>query len=101
MNFCVANLILNMEENMQLFSILLCFIISRKAKSKTDLCSVWRRCCYWLNLLVKSGFRSFVLGDFSLDNAPQSGRPVEIDCDQIHTLTENNQPSLVAHGSTM
>ena len=30
-------------------------------------------------------------GDFSLDNAPQSGRPVEIDRDQIETFIENNQ----------
>ena len=28
---------------------------------------------------------------FSLDDAPQSGRPVEIDSDQIEMLTENNQ----------
>ena len=28
---------------------------------------------------------------FSLDNAPQSGRPVEVDSNQIKTLTENNQ----------
>ena len=29
--------------------------------------------------------------DFSLDDAPQSGRPVEVDSDQIETLIENNQ----------
>ena len=29
--------------------------------------------------------------DFSLDDAPRSGRPVEVDSDQIETLTENNQ----------
>ena len=28
---------------------------------------------------------------FSLDNAPQSGRPVEVDSNQIKTLIENNQ----------
>ena len=33
----------------------------------------------------------FRAGDFSLDDAPQSGRPVEVDRDQIETLTENNQ----------
>ena len=27
----------------------------------------------------------------SLDDAPQSGRPVEVDIDQIETLIENNQ----------
>ena len=30
-------------------------------------------------------------GDFSLDDAPRSGRPVEVDSDQIETLIENNQ----------
>ena len=29
--------------------------------------------------------------DFSLDNAPQLGRPVEVDSDQIETLIVNNQ----------
>ena len=36
-------------------------------------------------------FVKFRVGDFSLDNAPQSGRPVEVDSDQIETLIENNQ----------
>ena len=30
-------------------------------------------------------------GDFSLDDAPWSGRPVEVDSDQIETLIENNE----------
>ena len=30
-------------------------------------------------------------GDFSLDDAPESGRPVEVDSDQIETLIKNNQ----------
>ena len=30
-------------------------------------------------------------GDFLLNNVPRSGRPVEIDSDQIETLIENNQ----------
>ena len=33
----------------------------------------------------------FCAGDFSLDNAPRSGRPVEVDSDQIETIIENNQ----------
>ena len=36
-------------------------------------------------------FVKFCAGDFSLDNAPQSGRPVEVDSDQIKMLIENNQ----------
>ena len=37
-------------------------------------------------------FVEFRAGDLSLDDAPQSGRPAEVDSDQIQTLTENNQP---------
>ena len=33
----------------------------------------------------------FHAGDFLLDDAPQLGRPVEVDSDQIETLIENNQ----------
>ena len=33
----------------------------------------------------------FCAGDFSLDYAPRSGGPVEVDSDQMETLTENNQ----------
>ena len=33
----------------------------------------------------------FCAGDFSLDKVPRSGRPVEIDSNQIKTLIENNQ----------
>ena len=36
-------------------------------------------------------FTKFRARDFSLDNAPWSGRPVEVDSNQIKTLTENNQ----------
>ena len=30
----------------------------------------------------------FCAGDFLLDDAPQSGRPVEVDSNQIETLTK-------------
>ena len=33
----------------------------------------------------------FHAGDFSLEDAPQAGRPVEVDSGQIETLIENNQ----------
>ena len=36
-------------------------------------------------------FAKFRAGDFSLDDAPWSGRPVEVDSDKIETLIENNQ----------
>ena len=36
-------------------------------------------------------FMKFRAGDFLLDNAPWSGRPVEVDSNQIETLLENSQ----------
>ena len=36
-------------------------------------------------------FAMFRAGDFSLDDAPRSGKPVEVDRDQIETLSEKNQ----------
>ena len=36
-------------------------------------------------------FAKFRVWDFSLDDAPLSGRPFEIDSDQIETLIEKNQ----------
>ena len=36
-------------------------------------------------------FAKFHAGDFSLDYAPQSGRPVEVDSNKIETLIENSQ----------
>ena len=36
-------------------------------------------------------FAKFCAGDFLLDDAPQTGRPVEVDSNQIETLIKNNQ----------
>ena len=36
-------------------------------------------------------FEKFCTRDFSLDNGPESGRPVEVDWDQTETLIENSQ----------
>ena len=91
--FCVAILILKMEKIYHIFDIL-CFIISRKVetqlKCKENIYAVYgegamadQTCQKW--------FLKFHAGDFSLDNVPQSGRPVEVDSDQIETLIENNQ----------
>ena len=38
-------------------------------------------------------FVKFCAEDFLLDDAPWSGRPVEIDSDQMETLIESNQCS--------
>ena len=41
-------------------------------------------------VIFLSGLWSFHAQDFLLDNTPQSNRPVEVDSDQIETLTEKN-----------
>ena len=38
-------------------------------------------------------FGKFHAGDFSLDDAPRLGKPVEVDSDQIKTYIETNQYS--------
>ena len=43
------------------------------------------------NETCQKWFVKFHAGDFSLDDAPQSGGPFEVDSDQIKTLIENNQ----------
>ena len=64
----------------------------KKAKNTTEMqkksCSVYgegavtdQTCQKW--------FAKFCAGDFSLDDAPWSGKPFEVD--QIETLIENNQ----------
>ena len=66
----------------------------KKGKSATEtqnkICAVYGegavsdwRCQKW--------FVKFRAGDFSLDDAPQSGRPFEVDSNQIETLIKNNQ----------
>ena len=68
----------------------------KKGKNATEMqkkiCAVFgegavtdRTCQKW--------FAKFRAGDFSLDDAPWSGRPVEVDSDQIETVVENNQHS--------
>ena len=59
-------------------------------KTQKKLCAVYgegavpdRTCQKW--------FEKFHVGEFSLDDTPQSGRSVEVDSDQIKTLIENNQ----------
>ena len=82
-----------MEEKKQHFwpIMLYCF---KKGKNATEtqkkICAVYgegavidRTCQKW--------FAKFCAGDFLLDDAPRSGRPVEVDSDQIKTLIENNQ----------
>ena len=41
--------------------------------------------------MCQKWFEKFHVEDLSLEDAPWSGRPVEVDCDQIETLIENSQ----------
>ena len=41
--------------------------------------------------MCQKWFAKFHAGDISLDSAPQLGRPVEVDSNQIETLTENHR----------
>ena len=82
-----------MEEKKQHFRHIMLYYI-KKGKNTTEtqkkICAVYgegavtdRTCQKW--------FAKFHAGDFSLDDAPRSGRPVEVDSDQIETIIENNQ----------
>ena len=82
-----------MEEKKQHFRHIMLYYF-KKGKNATEIhkkiCAVYgegavtdRTCQKW--------FAKSRAGDFSLDDAPQSGRPVEVDSDQIKTVIENNQ----------
>ena len=76
-NFCVAILILKMEENKQHFlNILLCYF--KKGKNTTEIgkkniCAVYGGGSVTVQLCQK-WFTKFSARDFLLDNAPWSGR---------------------------
>ena len=76
------------------FSVYHAFIISRKVKTqlkcKKKICAVYGKGAVTDQTCQKWSAK-FRAGDFSLDHAPWLGRPVEVDSDQIETLTENNQ----------
>ena len=82
-----------MEENKQRFQHIMLYYF-KKGKNinwnSKKMCAVYgegavsdQTCQKW--------FSKFCTGDFSLDDAPWSGRPVEVDSDQIKTIIEKNQ----------
>ena len=82
-----------MEEKKQHFHHIMLHYF-KKGKNATEtqkkICAVYgesavtdRTCQKW--------FAKFHAGDFSLDSASRSGRPGEVDSDQIETLIENSQ----------
>ena len=94
-NFCVAILILNMEENTQHFwHIMLSYFKKSKNATETQK-KIWTVCGEGAvtDTTCQKWFVKFHAGNFLLDDAPWSGGPVEVGCDQIETLIENNQHS--------
>ena len=53
-------------------------------QKKKDLCSVGESAV--TDRMCQKWFGKFCAGDFSLNDAPRSGRPVEVDSDEIETL---------------
>ena len=92
-NFCVAILILKIKENKQCFGHIVLYYF-KKGKNATAMqkmiCAVYGDGAVTVGTCQK-WFAKFCAGDFLLGNAPQLGRTVEVDRDQIETLTENNQ----------
>ena len=93
MNFCVAILILKMEEKQQHFQHIMLYYF-KKGKNPTEMqkkdCAVYGEGAV-TDWTCQKWFAEFRAKDFSLDDTPWSGGPVEVDSNQIKTLTENNQ----------
>ena len=83
-----------MEENMQHLQHIMLYYF-KKGKNATEMlkeiCAVYREGAV-TDLTCQKWFAKFHAGDFSLDDAPRSGRSVEVDSDQIEVLIEINIP---------
>ena len=81
-----------MEENTHLWHIM--FYYFKKGKNATimqkKICAVYGEGTVTDPTCQKSSVK-FHAGDTSLDDAPWSSRPVEVDSNQIKTSIENNQ----------
>ena len=94
-NFCVAILTLKMDENTHFWHIMLYYF--KKGKNAIEI-QKKRVCAVYAEGTVtdqthQKWFGKFHAGDFSLDDAPRLGKPVEVDSDQIKTFIETNQYS--------
>ena len=82
-----------MEGNMQHFQHIMLYYF-KKGKNAIErqkkICAMYREGAV-TDRTCQKWFAKFHGADFSLDNASWSGRPVEVDSDQIKTLTENDQ----------
>ena len=95
MNFCVAILILNVDEKEQHFHLTMLYRFQKGKtttemweKKKEKICIVYGKGSV-TDWMCQKWFAKFHAGDFFLNDAPQLGRPVEVD--KTKTLIENNQ----------
>ena len=82
-----------MEEKRQHFQHIMLYYF-KKGKNATEMqkkiCAVYGEGTA-TDQMCQKWFAKFHAGDFLLDDGPWSGRPVEVDSNQIETLIENNQ----------
>ena len=88
MNVCIAILRLKIEKKVTFLAYYALLFQERKkfiynAKKKV-LCRVYREGAM-TDQMCQKWFAKFCAGDFSPDNSPQLGRPVEADSNQIKT----------------
>ena len=76
-----------MEEKQQHFQHIMLYYFNKRKKA-TEMQK--KKSCAVTDWMCGKWFVKFHAGNFSLDNAPWLGRPVEVDSDQTETLTENN-----------
>ena len=91
--FCVAILILKMEEKKHHFQHIMLYYFKKgknATKMQKKICAVYGEGVV-TDWTCQKWFANFRAGDFSLDDASWSGRPVEAESDQIETLIENYQ----------
>ena len=80
-----------------MFFSILCFIISTNAKARLKckkICAVYGEGAV-TDQMCQKWFAKSHAGDFSLDNTPWSGRPVEVDNIEIETWRTIN---IIPHG---
>ena len=92
MNICVVILILKMEENKQHFWHIMLYYF----KKGQNTMKAHKKIVQYVEKVLRlikyvESVANFRAGDFSLDNSPHWGRPVESDRDQIKMWIENNQ----------
>ena len=84
MNFCVAFLISKKIRTFLVYYALYFKIGKNAAEMQEKICAVYGEAA--VTQACQKWFAKFCAPDFSLDDSPQLGRPVEVDSDQIETF---------------